>query len=104
MAKKNPRKVKPVESGYFILENSEDGDVRLTHVTREGLLDLLAEFSDDEVDPRALSERDIRGECESRAGSWDFANTGPRGMIIFKADSVIVPVAKQVKTVYEIPE
>lgn len=98
------KKKKSGPDGYFVLENNEDGEVHLTHLDRSGLLDMLTEISDDERELNAFSARDILLECESGRGSWDFANAGPRGMVIFKAEAVIVPEAKKVKVVYEVPE
>ena len=79
---------------FIVISNSEDGDVRVSRVTRKCLLSLLAEAG--VIGMATVAE-------ENRGCSWDFANDGPRGMMIFPESALVEPKAKKVVETWEIP-
>jgi len=83
---------------YIVMTNSEEGDMSLEVVSEEELLGRLND-PDDDYGSDCLSLEDIKKETDGR--SWDFANEGERGMIIFKANSVTVPKPKEREVIKE---
>ena len=85
---------------YVVLSNSEDGNVRLELVTAAELLRKLNGRWWGEG--RIFQRSDLESQCAA-GSSWDFANEGPRGLVILQADAIVIPEEKTVVTEYELP-
>jgi hypothetical protein len=83
-------------SDYLVIQNSEDGDVRMEVVSGPELKTRLG--SDHYGDnPNFFSRSDLVAN-----GRWDFANSGARGILIVKTDAIVIPKARQTITHYEL--
>lgn len=83
---------------YIVMTNDEEGGVSLEIVSEGELLERLND-SEDDYGSRCFSLDSIKEETDGR--SWDFGNEGERGMIIFKANGIVVPKPKEREVIKE---
>jgi hypothetical protein len=89
-----------VDDRYVVLSNSEDGEVQLEILTKSGLERQLNEgyWGDD---PFFFSQGDVTDQIKG-GSAWDFANYGPRGLLVFPLDAVRVPRAVKTAVTWEV--
>lgn len=87
-------------SDYLVIQNDEDGDVKMEVVTGPEMKTRLGSgyYGDH---PNFFSRADITSQS-GLGKTWDFANSGPRGILIIKTDGIVVPKMRQTVTHWEL--